>query len=264
MAKTQNELAFLRDLAVDGEWTQRFVDLVDKHLDLSDAENLLYLNAGTGGHALAIYEKFGEKTNIFATCENEDILKIARDKAAALRADIDFSCVRFEDDAFDAVLADASLVRFAETEEFIENVVRVARTDADVAVFLPTAGSFGEIVSLLWEVLFNEGLGEHGAAAEKLINDLPTVSRLEQIAEQAGLVNIKTDTAIEVFEYENGAEFIASPLVADFLLPLWTEMLDENEKEQIPEKLAQLIDAEDATLSFRFSVKATLLTGEKA
>ena len=62
----------------------------------------------------------------------------------------------------------------------------------------------------------------------------------------------------------NGAEFIASPVVADFLLPLWTEMLAENEKEQVPEKLAQLIDVEDAGLSFRFSVKATLLTGEKA
>ena len=67
MEKTQNELAFLRDLAVDGEWTRRFADLVDKHLDLSDSENLLYINAGTGGHAFAIHEKFGEKTNIFAT-----------------------------------------------------------------------------------------------------------------------------------------------------------------------------------------------------
>ena len=263
MTKTQNELAFLRDLAVDGEWTRRFAELVDKHLDLADAENLLYINAGTGGHALALNEKFGETSNIFATCENEDILKIARDKAAALRSDVDFSCLRFEDDAFDAVLADASLVRFAEVEEFIEDVVRVARTNGNIAVFLPTAGSFGEVVSLLWEVLFTQGLGEHGAAAEKLINDLQSVSRLEQIAERTGLVNIKTETAIEVFEYENGAEFIASPLVADFLLPLWTEMLDENEKEQIPEKLAQLIDAEDAALSFRFSVKATLLTIEK-
>ncbi len=263
MSKNQNELAFLRDLAVDGEWTQRFVDLVDKHLDLSDSENLLYINAGTGGHALALYEKFGEKTNIFATCENEDILKIARDKAAALRADVDFATLRFEDDSFDTVVADASLVRFAETGEFVDDVVRVARTGGEVGVFLPTVGSFGEVVSLLWEVLFNEGLGEHGAAAEKLIRDLPTVSRLEEFATRAGLVNVRTETAIEVFEYENGTEFITAALVADFLLPLWTEMLDENEKEQVPEKLAQLIDAEDAGLSFRFSVKATLLTGEK-
>jgi hypothetical protein len=76
-------------------------------------------------------------------------------------------------------------------------------------------------------------------------------------------VNIKTETAKEVFEYENGAEFVSSPLIADFLLPAWLEMLDEKEKERVSEKLAQLIDAEDGNLSFRFTVKVTLLTGEK-
>jgi SAM-dependent methyltransferase len=264
MPKTEKELAYLRDLAVDGEWTRRFADLVDKYLDLTEADNMLYINAGTGGHAIAIYEKFGEKTDIFATCESEDILKIAQDKAAALRADVDFSMIRFEDDAFDAVLADASLIKPAAVEEFLEDVVRVARTDGDVAVFLPTWGSYGEVASLLWEVLFSAHMGEHGAAAERLITDLPTISRLEELAARVGLVNVNTETAIEVFEYDNGKDFVASPLVADFLLPSWLEMLDENEKGQVSEKLAQLIDIEDAELTFRFSVKASLLTGEKA
>ena len=41
MAKTQRELAFLRDLYVQNEWTRRFNELADKHLDLSESENLL-------------------------------------------------------------------------------------------------------------------------------------------------------------------------------------------------------------------------------
>ena len=84
MAKTQKELAFLRDLYIQDEWTKRFTDLVDKHMDLRDSENMLYINAGTGGHAMAIYERFGEKTDVFASCENEDIMTIALDKAAAV------------------------------------------------------------------------------------------------------------------------------------------------------------------------------------
>ena len=254
----------MRDLYIQDDWTKRFTDLVDKHIDLRDSENMLYINAGTGGHALAIGERFGEKTDIFATCEDEDTLTIARDKAAAVRSEVDFSDVRFEDDAFDAVLADATLVRPAEIEHFVENVVGTARTGADVALFLPSAGSYGEIFTLLWEVLFNDDLGEHGAVVENLIAELPTISRLEEWAAAAGLVNINTETACEVFEYDNGAAFIASPLVADFLLPAWLETLDDNEKERVHEELAQLIDAEDGTMSFRFSVKATLLTGEKA
>jgi hypothetical protein len=41
-------------------------------------------------------------------------------------------------------------------------------------------------------------------------------------------------------------------------------MLDEQEKKRVTEALAQLIDSEDGTLTFRFSVKVALLTGEKA
>jgi ubiquinone/menaquinone biosynthesis C-methylase UbiE len=264
MAKTQKELAFLRDLYINDEWTARFADLVDKHVDLSKLENLLYINAGTGNHCFALREKTGEDTAIFATCENEDLLSIAHDKALAVKSDVDFSMTRFEVDSFDSVIADASFVKPGELMEAFEEAVRVAKQGGNVAVMFITAGSFGEIFSLLWEVLFNEDLGEHGQTAEEMVRELPTASQAEEMAAKSGLVNVKTHSANEVFEYENGAEFIASPLVADFLLPEWLKTLDENEKERVPEKLAQLIDAEDGTLTFRFTVKATLLTGEKA
>ncbi len=263
MAKTQKELAFLRDLYIQNEWTQRFTDLVNRHMDLSDSENMLYINAGTGGHALAVDEKFGEKTNVFATCEDDDILTIARDKTAAVTSNVDFSTLRFEDDAFDAVLADATFVRPANLDDLIENTVRVARTGGDIAIFLPSAGSFGEIFSLMWEVLLTEDLAGYGAEVEKLIAELPTVSRIEGLAKRADIVNINTEMATEIFEYETGADFIAAPLVADFLMPGWLETLDENEKERVSAKLAQLIDADAAALPFTFTVKASLLTGEK-
>ena len=263
MTKTQKELAFLRDLYVQEEWTQRFTELVDKYIDLSDSENLLYINAGTGTHSLMLDEKYGEKIDVFASCENEDLLAIARDKGLAVKAGVDFSSMRFEDDAFDAVISDSTFVRPDEVEDAIADAVRVARTGGDVAVFIPSAGSYGEVFSVLWEVLFNENLGEDGAIIEKLVANLPTTTKLETIAEQSGMVNIHTETVVESFDFENGAAFVASPLVADFLLPIWLAEIDEDEKELVAEKLAQLIDVEDADLSYRFSVKATLLTGEK-
>ena len=263
MIKTPKELAFLRDLYIQDEWTRRFTDLVDKHMDLRDSDNMLYINAGTGGHALAIHERFGEKTAIFASCENEDMLIIARDKAVAVQADVDFSMLRFEDDAFDAVLADASFVPPPQLETFIENTIRVARTGGDIAIFMPSVGSFGEVFSLMWEAFFTEDLMEHAAGVEKLVAELPTSAHLEKLAADAGLVNINTQTSIEKFDYENGAEFIASPLVADFLMPVWLETMDEDERERVNAKLAQLIDAEDGSLSFQFTLKATLITGEK-
>ena len=263
MAKTQKELAFLRDLYVQDEWTRRFTDMVDKHMDLRDSDNMLYINAGTGGHALAVHQRFGDKTAIFASCEDEDMLIIARDKAIAVQSDIDFSMMRFEDDAFDAVLADASFVPPSELESFIDHTVRVARTGGDVAIFMPSVGSFGEVFSLMWEEFFAEELTDHAAAVEKLIADLPTISRIEEMAASAGMVNINTQTTTELFDYENGPAFVASPLVEDFLMPVWIDSMDEEEKVRVTAKLAELIDAEDGSLSFQFTLKATLLTGEK-
>ena len=126
-----------------------------------------------------------------------------------------------------------------------------------------TAGSFGEIFSLLWEVLFNEDLGEHGEAVEKMISEMPTASGIKEIARRAGLENVQTQLANEVFEYDDGAAFISSPLVSDFLLPVWLKTLDEDDQQRATDKLSELIDSEDGNMSFRFSVKATLLTGEK-
>ena len=263
MAKTQKERAFLRDLYINEEWTRRFTDLIDKHIVFKDAKNLLYMNAGTGNHTFALHEKIGKKTAIFAVSDDEDMLTIARDKAIAMRSDVDFSMIRFDDDAFDIVLVDASLVKSSQIEELVGEAVRVTRADGKVAFFLPSAGSFGEIFSLLWEMLFNQGLGEQGAEIEAMVAEIPTVSRLEEIAAKAGLVNIEAHNATEVFEFENGAEFVNSPLVADFLLPGWLKILSEKEKRQAFKKLAQLIDAEDGELSFRFSVKATLVKGDK-
>lgn len=262
MTKTQKELAYLRELMHE-EWTRRFTDLVDMHLDLSEAENALYMNAGTGSHAIALGEKYGEKTDVFASCENDALLTIARDKAVALRSCVDVSTIRFDDDAFDAVITDATFIRPGDLEPVIEDAVRVARTGGGVAIFLPGAGSFGEIFSLLWEVLVNEDLGEHGHVAEMMITELPSVDALESMAYRSGLVSIRTEIANEIFEFDDGAAFIASPLISDFLMPAWLATLDEQEKERVTIGLARLIDDEDGNLSFRFSVKVNLLTGEK-
>ena len=264
MSKTQKELAFLRDLYIDAEWTLRFTDLADKHIKFSKKEEkFLYINAGTGNHALALRQTIGKNTEMFATSENRDILTIARDKAAAVRANVDFSMNRFADETFDAVLADASFVRPDDLPKFLEEAARVTETGGKIAVLTVTAGSFGEIFSFLWEIFFNNGLGDHGIAAEKLITEIPTVWQVEEMAQDAGLKNIASETENQIFEYENGAEFVNSTLVADFLLPVWLKFLNKKEKAQVAKKLAQLVDDEDRDLSFRFSVKATLVTGEK-
>ncbi|MEP7038778.1 MAG: hypothetical protein ABI891_10560 [Acidobacteriota bacterium] len=261
MSKTQKELAFLRDLYVAEDWTARFADIFDANFKFSGEKSILYVNAGTGNHALAVSEKLEQDSNLNAFNEDEELNIIAQAKANALKSDVFFASV-FPDESFDVVLADASFVELKNLYSFVAEIIDLS--DKQVAFFLPTAGSFGEIFSFLWETLFDLDLLEKGTEVERLIAEIPTVSKIKEMVKNLGLSKLEVVTKNEIFEFENGAEFAASPLVADFFLPVWLDFLDEQEQKRVSERLAQIIDADDGTLSFHFSIKATLVVGEKS
>jgi ubiquinone/menaquinone biosynthesis C-methylase UbiE len=123
MSKTEKELAFLRDLYVETDWTERFTNLFDDNFKFSgDEEKILYVNAGAGNHALALREKLDDETEIFGVSETAELLTIARAKADAIQANADFSIV-YPAEKFDAVLADASFVRPAELKVFLQQLL---------------------------------------------------------------------------------------------------------------------------------------------
>ncbi len=258
--KTEKELAFLRDLTIDGFWTERFTEIFDENFDFAGGEEkILYVNAGTGNHALALREKLDENAEISGVSENEELAIIANAKAKAVKAETYFSH-SLPDEKFKTVLADASFVRPSKLEEFLSKIVDLSKKQT--VFFLPTAGSFGEIFSVLWETLLDLDLVEKGAEVERLIVEIPTVSRIEEMAEKAGLKKLQTTTKTELFDFENGKEFVESTLVEDFLMPVWLDFLSETEKEQVKERLAQLIDEDRDEISFLFSVKITLISGK--
>jgi hypothetical protein len=260
MSKTEKELAFLRDLYVETDWTERYTNLFDDNFKFSGEEKILYVNAGAGNHALALREKLDDEIEIFGVSETQELLNIARAKADAIQANVDFSVV-YPAGKFDAVLADATFVRPAELNTFLAKIIDSSKKQ--VAFFLPTASSFGDVFSFLWETLLNLDLLDKCAEVERLVVELPTVSKVEETAKDLGLTKIHTEIKNEFFEFDTGEAFINSPLVEDYLLPVWLDFLDEHEKEQVKNKLAQTIDDDCREMSFRFSVKVTLLVGEK-
>ena len=260
MSKTKKELAFLQDLYISTDWTIRFTDLLGKDFDSGEFENILYINAGTGNHALVLEEKLDEDTNLIAVCQNEELLRIAQAKADVVKSDIRFTG-DLPDGKFDAVIADASLVKPSDLKDFMSEAAGLSRWQ--IAFLLPTAGSFGEIFSYLWQVLLELGRLDKSAEIENLLSELPTSSQVEEMTRDLGFTKVKATTKNEIFEFENGAEFVASPLVADFLFENWLGFLSETEKLQVAERLARTIDDECEGLTFRFAVKTTLVAGAK-
>ena len=267
--KTDKELAFLQDLFIAPDWGERFAELIDEHVKLPTEGKVLYIAAGTGGHALAIQERAGSKVDLLCIDENPECLELARAKATATEDQVDFNKAELEnlnlrDNQFDLVIANASLVSPRRIRKMFSEMTRVASPGATIALTLPTFSSFGEFFSIYWEALHNNGLLDHESDVEQLITQLPTVSDVEQLADDEGLKDVETWTRIEEFDFESGEQFLSSPLVSEFLMYEWLALVPNDQKAGLIAEISRLINEERHEAEFALSVKATLVVGQKA
>lgn len=267
--KSDKELAFLHDLFIAPDWGERFSELIDEHVKLPAEGEALYIAAGTGGHALALHERAGEKLELLCVDENPECMELARAKATATNDKVIFDTAQFDrlnlkDNRFDIVIGNASLVSRQRVRKMFSEIVRVAAPGATIALTLPTYSSFGEFFSIYWEALHNNGLLDHESDVEQLITELPTVSDIEQLAENEGLTEVESWTRIEEFDFESGEQFLSSPLVAEFLIHDWLALVPEDKRAGLFSEISRLINEERHEAEFALSVKATLVVGQKA
>ena len=267
--KSDKELAFLQDLFIAPDWGERFAELIDEHVELPKEGEALYVAAGTGGHAMALHERAGEKLELLCVDENPECTELARAKATATNDKISFATtpldnLSLKNNRFDLVIGNASLVARQRVRKMFSEIVRVAAPGAMIAMTLPTASSFGEFFSIYWEALHNSGLLDHESDVEQLITELPTVSDVEQLAEDEGLREVNSFTRIEEFDFESGEQFLNSPLVAEFLMQEWLALVPDDKRAELFNEISRLINEERHEAEFALSVKATLVVGQKA
>lgn len=266
--KSPKELAFLYDLYVASDWAERFAALVDEHVKLPKQGRALYVATGTAGHALALDGR-EEELRLMCVDENPECIEIAQTKAVALHQEADFQredpeALSFKEDEFDLVLGDASLIAPVRVKAMLSEMVRVAKPGATVAAWFPTAASFGEVFSIYWEALTRSGLGDHSAAVENLINEIPTVANVESWADEMGLESVTTTTAVEEFTFDSGEGFMSSPLITEFLLPNWFQRVPQGDQDRVIQELTGIIDEERHDGEFILTLKATLVVGKKS
>lgn len=267
--KSDKELAFLQDLFIAPDWGERFAELIDEHVTLPKEGEALYVAGGTGGHAMALHERAGEKLELTSVDENPECTELARAKASAISERIFFGTtpldnLELKDNRFDLVIGNASLVPRQRVRKMFSEIVRVAAPGGTIALTLPTSSSFGEFFSIYWEALHNCGLIDHESDVEHLITELPTVSDLEQLAEDEGLRDVESFTRIEEFDFESGEQFLTSPLVAEFLMQEWLALVPDDKRAELFNEISRLINEERHEAEFALSVKATLVVGQKA
>ena len=78
-----------------------------------------------------------------------------------------------------------------------------------------------------------------------------------------GLESVISTTVVEEFDYDSGEQFLASPLISDFLLPNWFQRVPRGDQDRVIEELTRIIDEERHDAAFTLTLKATLIVGKK-
>ena len=267
---TEKELAFRYDLFIGPEWRRGFDTLLDENIEIPTEGEILEVNCGTGDHALEVAERLKTKGEVVAVDPSAERLELAKAKALVTK----LQNVRFEQamstslpfasDSFDAVIGDASLAEIKDIEASLVEMIRVAKPGARVAVLLATHGSFDEFFSIYWEALMETGLiDDVWDKLEALIRERGTISDAEEMASQLGLREVQSVTEKEEFDFESGAEFLESPVIADTFLSEWLSILSPDKHQEVTDAITRIVDRERHEMPFDVSAKATVVSGIK-
>jgi ubiquinone/menaquinone biosynthesis C-methylase UbiE len=266
----EKELAYRYDLFITPDWRERFDALTDEHVKMPAEGRVLDVNCGTGAYAIEMAGRMKGKGEVVAVDPSPERLELARAKAQVKKVErVTFeqasaADLPFLDDQFDAVVGDASMLPTYEIEDVLSEMVRVAQPDGRVVLKMVTRGSFGEFFSVFWEALMIAGVVEQvEGELERIINEHPTVSDAELMAERAGLNNVESFISKEEFLFETGEEFIESPLIKDRFLDEWLEIVPESSRGEVTEQVVSIIERERHDGPFDVSIKATLISGIK-
>lgn len=266
----EKERAYRYDLFVTPDWRDRFDTLINEKLKLGTEGRLLDVNSGTGAHAIELAERMNRKGEVVATDPDLERVELSRAKAQVKKVtNVAFEQtggddLPFENDEFDVVIGDGSLLPPDEVEDTLSEMVRVAQPGGRVILKLATNGSFDEFFSIYWEALNNLGLVEDvWQGLEEMIKARRTVSEAEALMKGMGLKRVESFTSKEEFDFETGGEFLESPLIHDLFLDGWLDIVPEESRQDVYDQIVTVIERERAGAPYDVSIKATVLVGTK-
>lgn len=272
--KDAKELAYLYDLYFVPGWRELFDQLVDAEVKLPEEGKLLDASCGTGGYAIDLASRFGDKVQVVGVDDSSERIALANGKIEIKKLEnIRFAIGALDDlgvadDDFDAVIADVSFLVPPELAERLADILseirRVAKSGASVVLKLATRGSFDEFYSYYWQALLETDLLEYTTQLEDLINERYTTGQIEAVLQEAGFRHVETVTEKQTFAFENATEFITSPLIENIFLSHWLGILaSEQEERAVRDTLVQIIDRERGEDDFDVSAKTTLVIAKR-
>ena len=170
----------------------------------------------------------------------------------------------FGDHAFDLVLANVGLADLPRPEEFLADLARMARPEAEVRVASPLRGTWVEFLDVYRDVLVRLGREDALASLRGYAASFPEASAVIHQMEQAGFTPVTVQRDHWELVFRSAREFFYAPVVEFGPLARWKQIAGKGaEVQDTFLAVKQAIDTYFAGQSFSVSIEAGLFIGQK-
>jgi SAM-dependent methyltransferase len=171
----------------------------------------------------------------------------------------------FANEMFDLTLSNLVLGEVPDRHALLTELHRVGRPRSRVVLTLPLAGTYGEVIDLMDEVLLGLHHDEGREALGAYRDSLPTGDRLAAELTQLGFTDVEVTLGRWQLLFASSREFFYAPLIEEGPLRRWKAIAGRGERmHAVFLTLKQSIDRYYAGRAFAVSVVAGCVSGYKA
>lgn len=252
-------------------WSERFGRLVFRDLELPPKPMVLDAGCATGYVALKLLDMMGDQGRVIALEPIGTLLDVAREKAGSLsgkriyfRTEAVSSELGFADEVYDLVVSNLGLLEVGDPQRTLQEFARVTRTDGQVIVTLPMAGSFAEFFDIYREVLIRNDLNSVLAKLEQHIARSPEPEDAARWLEHAGLERVEVDVTQFRLLFRSSREFFFAPVIEYGPLGAWKDIAGKGpEMQDVFWQIKEAIDAYFCQRAFEVTIRVGCLRGRR-
>jgi SAM-dependent methyltransferase len=266
-AANEHQAAMAHKAVVEPLWTEPIFGACNPAKHIPDAVSVLVAEARCGYVPINIVGDLAEDTRVIALDPSRAMLDQARQRVSDDVAGRVFfvpqrvNSLSYADDVFRASICVNGVATVLQAREAIAELSRVTAPGGSVTLAAPLRTAFPEFYDMLDEALRAHRLHDVLGRMYELRSSLLTPSRLADMADEVGLLEVNVSEVEWEVEFESGQDLIMSPLVRETFFPHWIGIVRSSDREPVLRYVADAIDMYWHDEDFRVRVVAGCLSG---
>ncbi len=254
---------------VERLWTEPVLELCAPQLPVPDDATVLAAESRCGGLLLQWLPDLPSATRMMALDSSGPMLDEARSRIDEEEQNRIFfvqqrvASLSYADGVFDGAVCLHGLITTRQVQEGLRELIRVIAGGAKVVACFPLRSSFPEFYDLLDEALRACELEDVLVRLDDLRDNLLNPARVASLADREGLDDISVTEVSWELAFNNGREYLYSPLIQETFFPHWIGAIRASERDDVLRYISDAIDMYWSERTLNTEVKAALLVGTK-